>query len=277
MSIRNAIPTIWAAGFLVALRKALVYGDVINTDYEGEIASQGDSVKILTIGRPTVRKYLPNVTEIVPDPITAAEQFLNVTEADYFAVEIDDVDRRQAVPGLMEQAADEGAYAMSDETDRFIAAKYTEVAAANRLGIRAITTPALAGQALTDLMVKLDAANVGREGRFVIVPPWYHGLLTGVPEFIPADTANMVLNGRVGRLKGFDIRMSNNVPNPAGDDWEVMAGVRSALSFATQIPVDTIHFYRPESSFSDAMKALHLYGAKVVRPDCLATVTASIT
>jgi len=38
-----------------------------------------------------------------------------------------------------------------------------------------------------------------------------------------------------------------------------------------------VEAYRPESAFSDALKGLHLYGAKVVRPSGIATMEASIT
>ena len=60
-----------------------------------------------------------------------------------------------------------------------------------------------------------------------------------------------------------------------GDDYIVMAGYPGAISFAEQIV--KVEAYRPESAFSDAMKGLHLYGAKLVRPTGIATLTASIT
>src|ERR1700741_1053592 len=178
MSVRNAVPTIWRAAFMVAVRKTLVYGDVVNTDYEGDIATQGDSVK----------KYTG--ADITFEDINTADQTLTITEADYVALAIDDVDKRQAVPGLMEQAANESAYAMRVEADKFIANKYTEVASGNNLGTVAITTPDLARDLMTDLMVTLDTADVTPDGRFAIIPPWFHGLLTDVKEFISLPTGN---------------------------------------------------------------------------------------
>lgn len=264
---------------MVAVRKTLVYGDVVNTDYEGDIATQGDSVKIISVGRPTVRKYTG--ADITFEEISTADQTLRITEADYVALVIDDVDKRQAVPGLMEQAANESAYALRVEADRFIASKYTEVAAANNIGTVTVTTADAARDLMTDLMVTLDNADVSPDGRFAVVPPWFHGLLTDVKEFIalPTGTAgsDALLNGRVGRLKNFDIRMATNTPNPTGDDNVIMAGTRAAISFATQIPLDSVEFLRPEKLFKDAMKCLHLYGAKVVRPDHLAVATVSPT
>jgi hypothetical protein len=60
-----------------------------------------------------------------------------------------------------------------------------------------------------------------------------------------------------------------------GDDYAVMAGYPGAITFAEQI--SKVEAYRPESAFSDALKGLHLYGTKVVRPSGLAVLTASVT
>jgi hypothetical protein len=79
----------------------------------------------------------------------------------------------------------------------------------------------------------------------------------------------------VGRAFGFDIYMSNNVVNTTGDDYRVCAGYPGAISFASQI--NKVEAYRPQSSFSDALKGLSLYGAKLVRPSGVATLIASIT
>ena len=45
------IPTVWAARLLVALNKALIYGqsNVCNRDYEGSISKSGNTVKIASI------------------------------------------------------------------------------------------------------------------------------------------------------------------------------------------------------------------------------------
>jgi len=55
----------------------------------------------------------------------------------------------------------------------------------------------------------------------------------------------------------------------------IIAGHSMALTFAEQI--NKTEAYRPESSFSDAIKGLHLYGAKVVRPEALAVQDVDVT
>jgi len=71
------------------------------------------------------------------------------------------------------------------------------------------------------------------------------------------------------------VLVSNNVTNTVGDDWLVSAGYPGAITYAEQI--NKVEPYRPENAFSDALKGLHLYGAKLVRPSGIATMEASIT
>lgn len=280
MAITNFIPEVWAASLLSSLKKTLVFGDVANHDYEGEIANAGDTVHIVSVNRPTIADYVKNVTDITPENLTDAERTLVIDQCKYFAFEVDDVDMRQSKNGgaLMNEAADEAAYGLGDVVDQYVAGLFSAVDAANQISTTAITTGALAATGLVNLKVKLDVANVPQQGRFVIVPPWYHGLLLQSDTFVQVDhagTSEALRNGVVGRAYGFDVRMSNNVTNTTGDDYRIVAGHRSAVTFASQI--NKVEAYRPESSFSDALKGLSLYGAKLVRPDSAATLIASIT
>ncbi len=69
MAIQKFRPEIWSASLLVALRQNLVYSAFINRDYEGEIARAGDTVRITSIGRPTINNYVPNSTSITPEQV----------------------------------------------------------------------------------------------------------------------------------------------------------------------------------------------------------------
>ena len=83
----------------------------------------------------------------------------------------------------------------------------------------------------------------------------------------------MLANGYVGRAAGFDIYTSNNVPNTSNALYKVIAGYSGAWSYAEQIA--DVEAYRPERRFADAVKGLHLYGAKVTRPLGLALMICS--
>jgi N4-gp56 family major capsid protein len=282
MAVTNFIPEIWNAQLLSSLKKSLIFGGpgVANRNYEGNISAVGDTVKITSISRPTVGTYTKNSTTITPENLTDAQRSLLIDQSKYFAFEIDDIDLRQSANGgaLMAEAATEAAYALADTTDQYIAGLYTGVDSANAISTMSITTGDLAYTNLISLKVKLDDARVPTEGRYVIVPPWFHGLLLNNDKFARADasgTTEGLRNGHVGRAVGFDILVSNNCVNVTGDDWIVQAGHPMALTYAEQI--SNTEAYRPESAFSDALKGLHLYGAKLVRPTAIATLTASIT
>ena len=282
MAISNFIPEIWSAQLLSNLKKNLVFGGpgVANRDYEGDIANAGDTVRITSISRPTIGTYVKGSTTITPEQLTDADRALLIDQAKYFAFEVDDIDLRQSRDGgaLMSEAAQEAAYGLSDLADQLVAGLYTGADAGNAISTTSITSAALAVTGLVNLKVKLDNANVPTQGRYVVVPPWYHGLLLQSDTFVRVDASGgseALRNGVVGRAFGFDVYVSNNCVNVTGDDWIVQAGYPGALSFAEQIV--KVEAYRPESAFSDALKGLHVYGAKLVRPSGLATLTASIT
>lgn len=286
MAITAFRPEIWSARLLVALRKTLIYAGpgIVNRDYEGEIREAGDTVRITSISRPTIGTYVPNSTVITPEELTDAQRTLVVDQAKYWAFKVDDIDARQAKGNVMTQGMSEAGYGLRDVVDQFVAALYTQTQAANQLNggvaipVVAATPEGAYDDILVPLKVKLDEANVPTEGRYCIVPPWFHGRLLRDDRFISADrsgTTEALRNGMVGRAAGFDIMLSNNTPNPAGDDNIVQSGVSGAISFAEQI--NKTEAYRPENSFSDAVKGLALYGAKVIRPDSLAIALASQT
>ncbi len=274
------IPEIWSATMLSSLKKALVYAQpgVVNRDYEGEIRNGGDTVRIKSLNRPTIGTYTKNSTTISPETLTDAQRALLIDQAKYFAFEVDDIDAAQSPGGDLEEALREAAYGLRDVADQYVAALYTGAQSANQIGTVSVTTGALAYTQLRKLATKLDEANVPQEGRYAIVPPWYHGLLLEEDKFVRVDasgTSEGLRNGIVGRALGFDIMKSNNAPLVTGDDYAVMAGHPSAISYAEQIA--KVEAYRPEDGFSDAIKGLHVYGAKLVRPDSIATVIASVT
>ena len=274
------IPEIWSAMMLESLKKSLVYAgpQVVNRDYEGDIQNSGDTVRIRSMSRPTIASYTKGSTVINPEQLTDAQRSLLIDQAKYFAFEVDDIDLAQSTGGELEEGLLEAVYGLRDVADQYVAGLYTGAQAANQIGTVSVTTGALAYTQLRRLKVKLDEANVAQQGRFAVVPPWYHGLLLEEDKFVRVDasgTSEGLRNGIVGRALGFDVLMSNNAPLVTGDDYAVIAGHPKAISFAEQI--NKVEAYRPEDSFSDALKGLHVYGAKLVRPDSLATVIASQT
>ncbi len=274
------IPEIYSAIMLTSLKKAHVYAQpgVVNRDYEGDIRGQGDTVKIRSLSRPTIGTYTKGSTTITPEQLTDAQRALYIDQSKYFAFELDDVDAAQSAGGELTTALQEATYGLRDVADQYVAGLYTGAQSANQLGTIAVTTAAGAYTVLRRLRTALNKANVPMEGCYAIVPAFFEGLLLEDDRFVRVDASGSdqgLRNGIIGRALGFDVMMSNNAPLVTGDDWAVQAGHPSAIAYAEQIV--KVETYRPDDSFSDAVKGLHVYGAKLIRPDAIATCIASET
>lgn len=276
------IPTVWAARLLTALDKALVYGQrqVCNRDYEGDIREAGNTVKIASVGDVTVNDYTKNTDISDPQPLTDSEQSLLIDQSKYFNFYVDSVDRAQQNVNVLDYAMQRSSWSLRDKADTFLAGVMeAAVPAGNKIGT--VTTPMVptkdnAYEYLVDLGVLLDEANTPIDGRFVIVPAWYHGLLLKDQRFTKAGTARSdatLANGEVGEAAGFRILKSNNVPNTTATKYKIIAGHSIATAYVEQI-VD-LQTYKPEKRFGDAVKGLHVYCAKVVRTSSLACLIAN--
>ena len=301
MSINNFNATIWSALFLANLNKAHVFSDssVMNRKWEGEL-KKGEAVKINSIGRITSKAYTrnagagntaasPTIAGIDrPEILQGSALWLVADQMYYFNFEIDDVDKAQQKPAIMSDAMREAAYSISDRIDLFCdTTLQTGVAGTtdgtgNRLGARTIGTSEGdddAYELLVDLGVKLDENDVPQDGRWVVVPPWFHGMLLKDVRFTNYGTqANRetLKNGSVGEAAGFVIKKSNNLSGAtsgtlavAGGVYTVLAGTPDAATFGEQVA--SIEPFRPQDGFNDAIKGLHVYGAKVTRPYALAS------
>ena len=281
MSVATFIPAVWAAALLAGLHKALVFAQpgVVNTTYEGVIAKQGDTVKINFIGDITVFDVTRNTDIPDPEQLDTALTNLTIDQAKGFNFQVDDVDKVQSQGDLIQGAMMEAAYGLRDKADQHIAGFYTQAAAANLLGtdgVPIVPTASTAYEKLVDLGVLLDDANVPTEGRWAAVPPWFYGMLLKDTRFVAAGTSRtdeVLRNGQVGEAAGFRILRSNNIRNTSGTLYKILAGHPMAISYADQIV--SVESYRMESRFADAVKGLHVYGAKVIRPQALAVLTAN--
>lgn len=270
MSVKNFIPQIWSARLLANLDKKLVYANAVNRDYEGEIKKYGDTVKINQMGDVTVKDYKDGKIDD-PEELSSNQTILTIDQAKYFNFKVDDVDKAQVNITLVDKGMRRASYAVQDVIDKFIAAFVKDAKIKIGSSSKPIElTPINAYDTLVDLGVELDNKNVPRVGRFAILPPFYLGLLSKDQRF--TKEYKILENGVVegATVSGFKLMMSNNVPVSSGN-YSIMAGTDMAISYAGQ--VTEIEAYRPEKSFSDAMKGLYVFGAKVVQSDCLACLT----
>lgn len=269
-NFKNFIPTIWSARLLANLDKNLVFLNMVNRDYEGEISAYGDTVKINQLGDITIKDYT-GVDIDAPEELKSTQQTLVIDQAKYFNFAVKDIDKAQANVNLIESSMARAGVAMAGVIDQDVAALVTQ--AKHKVG--AVGTPIQVGKKdaydfLVDLGVKLDEANISKVGRKIVLPPWFVGLLSKDYRFTrdPKVLQNGVVEGQV--VGNFQILESNNVLKAASDPtvYQVMAGTTQAISFANQV-VET-EAYRPEGNFSDAVKGLNVWGRAVIQPEALA-------
>ncbi|MGL4656376.1 MAG: P22 coat protein - protein 5 domain protein [Sarcina sp.] len=265
MSVKNFIPEVWSARMLANLDKKLVFGNCVNRDYEGEIKEQGDKVKVNRIGPVTISDYTGTLP--APEELTSTQVELVIDQAKAFNFKVDDIDAAQANVKLIDKGMERAAYGIADVIDTHIASFTSQ--AGLKVGSTASPvsiTPANAYDGLVDLGVELDEANVTKQGRFAVLPPWYLGALTKDPRFTKEYT--ILENGLVegAKVAGFTLWESNNVVK-SGSNYSILAGTEMAIAYAGQ--VSTIEAYRPESSFADALKGLWVYGAAVFEPNAI--------
>jgi hypothetical protein len=280
MALDSFIPTLWSARILQNLHKSQIYAQpgVINRDYEGEIQNVGDTVKINAIGAVTVGSYTKNTDISAAETLDGAATTLSIDQAKYFNFQVDDIDRVQQMPKMMDEAMREAGYALKDTLDSYLAALWSQVDSDNFIGTDAVPktdagTASYPLNYLFQLATILDENNVPTDGRWVVVPPWYKEYLLKDTRFVNPGTGQAeqrLANGMITQAAGFTILQSNNVANTSSDNYKIIAGHPMAWTLAEQIV--KVEAYRPQLRFADAVKGLHVYGAKVVRPSAMAVL-----
>ena len=285
MSIKNFIPTIWSTKILQHMRDNLVYGGLVNRDYEGEITRRGSSVEVSMPGEVTI-KDMPTRTygdtkairEIdAPEGMEVQKVTLLIDQEKYFNFGVDDVDKVQMNLDLMNSYTESASYGFQSTIEKHIAkimAKEAKLVLGSDEQPVALTSENIYKQ-LIKMKVGLDKASVPPVGRFVVLPPEAEGLLLEDNKFVYVGTSSSedsLKNGKVFRACGFDIAISNNVPVNE-NKYKIIATYKGSTTFAQQL-LET-KAYSPEKGFGDALKGLVVFGAKVVRPDKIVCMTAT--
>ena len=260
MAYENFKPTIWSKFIQHELEKKAILADHCWKQFEGEVR-HAKQVKILGVGRPTIGSYT-GASIGAPENIADSSVMMDINNAPYFNVGLDDVDKAQSVPGLMEAILKEGAIGMALAIDSAIA---KEALNAGTISSETQINSADAAIAAIDAgLLKLRENDVQIGDNVVIeIPPFVYKYLKD--KYIAIDTNNseMLKKGIVGMYDGCKVRISNNLYT-SGTSYYGMIRTEKAIAFASQI--QNVEAYRPEGLFSDAVKGLHVFGAKVVRP-----------
>ena len=300
------IPAVWSAKLNEKFYAASVYGDIANTNWQGEVASMGDKVYINTAPTITIADYSAGTSLSYQAPTPDMQELL-IDKGKYFAFQINDVLEYQAKPNLMDMFAADAAEQMRIAIDSTVLYNtFTNGAAANKgatAGVKSgsynLGTDAapvtLTGsnvlQKILEMASVLDEQNVPESDRWLVIDPATRTLLMqsnlAQAQFMGDDTSP-VRNGKIGKIDRFTVYVSNQLPKGAanatwvsgkGDENSVgsatgvvkrralIAGHKSALTFASQITkMETV---RNPNDFGDFIRSLNVFGYKVVKPESL--------
>ena len=289
------LPKIYSKKVLNFFRKASVVEAITNTDYSGEINAYGDSVKIIKEPVITVYTY-ERGADVTKTALTDQETSLVVDTANAFKFIVDDIETSMSHVNFKEVAASSAAYALRDAFDEgVIATMFAGVSASSPNHILGSdnATDLAAGtfdgtgnldigfgssehdpiDVLSHMARLLDEQDIPEEGRWFLAPPsFYEQLGQSSSKLMSVDFnagQGSIRNGLVssGKLRGFDMYKSNNVAAPSNAAGKILGGHMS--STATAQTLTSTEVLRDPDSIGDICRGLHVYGAKVLRPEAM--------
>lgn len=304
------IPTLWSGKLLAKFYQNTILSEVTNTDYEGELKNQGDTVRIRLAPSISISDYTvgQNLTYEVPTPIF---QDMQVNKGKYFGVQVNDVLAYQADMNLMnmftEDAAKQLKIAIENEVffNSFVSqgpaaqnagATAGKISAAYNLGTDTTpidqATPENVLKAILRMSTVLDEQNVPEDGRFLILSPYDRHLLMQssiAQAYFTGDQSSTIRTGKIGMLDRFSVYVSNLLPR--GEAGKALVAGLSATSTGGAVTnakarrvmiagtkaatsfamtINKTEPLRNQTDFGDIVRGLAVYGRKVVKPEALA-------
>ena len=289
------LPKVYSKQVLNFFRKSSVAEAITNTDYAGEIAAYGDSVRIIKEPEITVYQY-ERGADVTKTALTDQEVTLVIDTANAFKFIVDDIETNMSHVNFRDVATSSAAYALRDAFDTgVIATMFAGVSASSPnhiLGSDSATDLAAGTfdgsgnldigfaasehdpiDVLSRMARLLDEQNVPEEGRwFLASPEFYEILVQSSSKLLSVDYnagQGSIRNGLVssGKLRGFDMYKTNNIAAATNAAGKCLAGHMS--STATAQTITSTEVIRDPDSFGDIVRGLHVYGSKVLRGDAM--------
>lgn len=279
--MNDAKQMIWHKAYERALKTITSLRNHCDFKYERD-SKNAKTVRVLNAVRPSVRTYVPG-TAITRDAVSSTKVDIDIDQFKYFNIGLDDVIKAQSVPGAMEATAAEGALALAEEGDKYVASLV-------KAGVEA-TTPTIASVARFT-PTKANAIE-GVESAFEILysknnrvsdtywlevaPSYFKFIRPNILELL-TNNVEMAKKGVVGKYANAMVTIENLLPKgqatTANDTVYNILRTEHAIAFIEQI--DKVEAYRPEDAFEDALKGLYTFGAKVVRPDEIVVIKTAV-
>lgn len=255
----NFIPSVWSAKLNAKFYAATVFGEIANTNWQGDISGMGDKVIIHTAPTITVSDYQVGGAGLNYQVPQADVQEMNIDKAKAFAFQINDVLDYQAKPNLLDMFSADAGEQMKIAIDSTVIYNTIFNAAAANQGATAgaksgsfnlgtsgspIAINATAGDAanvLTKILQMasvMDEQNVPESDRFLLMDPATRTLLMNTnlaqAQFM-GDSSSMVRNGKIGTIDRFTVYVTNQLPFAAANAtvWTSGAGNETSIVATT--------------------------------------------
>jgi hypothetical protein len=288
------VPEIFSKKIQNFFRKSSVIEAITNTDYAGEIAAFGDTVKIIKEPEITVAAYT-RAASTTKQYLTDQELTLVIDKANSFKFIVDDIEEKLSHINFASVGASSAAYTLKNTMDsEVLTAMFAGVStsapdhqlggdtANAAAGSLATTDPIDMGHAsgeVTPLAIMarmarlLDDSQVPEDQRWFVAKPEFYEELASTDSKLMTSDFNQgdggVRNGLVasGSIRGFSMYKSSNIPATSNATGQCMAGHMS--STATAQSILNIETLRDTDTFGDIVRGLHVYGRQVLRDDAL--------
>lgn len=273
-TITNFQQTIWSASILRSLDKITSLRNHCNFQYEKD-SKNAKEVKILSVNRPTIRTYVPG-TALTRESASDSSQLLALNQYRYFNFEVEDIVKAQSVPGLMEALTDEAGKGLALEGDKYVAqivkadVEGTPTVSVSSSVITLTATNAMSS--VEDGFAALYANDCKVSDTFYLelAPKVFTTYRQQLTE-LSTNNPEILKKGAVGKINNAYVCIENCLPtgkkasgSTADDVYYNILRTDKAIAFAEQI--EKVEHYRPEDAFTDAVKGLYVFGAKIIRP-----------
>lgn len=266
MAITNFQRTVWSKQIEKSLKKITSLRSHCDFKHEKESANAKE-IKILNVVAPTIKDYVPG-TPITREGATDGSMTLKIDQFKYFNFEVDDVDKAQSTPGLMEALTDEASRALAMEGDKYVA-KLVQTAVEDSTVASSATTITLTKnnvvESVEDGFATLYANDVPVTSNFYLeVAPKPFVLYRQALTELSTNNPEILKKGAVGKINNAYVCIENLLPTSTADDaYYNILRTDKAIDFVEQI--DKVEAYRPQDAFSDALKGLYCFGALITR------------
>lgn len=259
--MKNFIPAYWSSYVEKGIRNELVLANWCDYKFDKKDFKKGDRVCVTGVNKPTVRTY--DGSDITIEDLGDNNQYIDITQADYVAFGIEDIDKAQGNPEFFNAEFDEAKYALAEKADKFVgelAKDADPTMISSSTDISAEVNPLATIDAGR---IKLYKNGVSQKEELAAdLNPEHCVLLQSKLASLFTENVEYIKRAALGKYGNIYLRMSNNLYNDGTDDYE-MIRTRRATAFVDC--VNKMETCKREKKFGVAVKGLHNYGAKLMR------------